>query len=108
MDDYFNANDPETKRTYTNGLMTRCSIIFVLPRQSTKESFKESQKTREKVGLDQAAARTLEQKEKLGQIVRLPKMAKLNAELSQYNNKELKLAQLSNSNERPFFCGICF
>lgn len=105
MDDYFNANDPETKKDLHKRIDDQVlnHIRFTLA-DHKRELQKKAKKLEKKVGLDQAAARTLEQRETIRTNSKAAKaLVKLNTELSQYNDKELKLAQLSNSNERPFF-----
>jgi hypothetical protein len=57
-----------------------------------------------KLKLDEASASTLQQKEKIRTTSKQAKeLAKINVELQLFNEKEIKLGQLSNSNERPFF-----
>lgn len=105
MDDYFNANEPETKKDLHKRIDEQVlnHIRFTLA-EHKRELQKKAKKLEKKVGLDEAAARTWEQKEKIRTKSKAAKaLVKLNTELSQYNDKELKLAQLSNSNERPFF-----
>lgn len=105
MDDYFNANNPEIKKDLHKRIDDQVlnHIRFTLA-EHKRELQKKAKKLEKKVGLDEAAARTLEQKEKIRTNSKAAKaLVKLNTELSQYNDKELKLAQLSNSNERPFF-----
>lgn len=105
MDDYFNANDPETKKDLHKRIDVQVlnHIRFTLA-EHKRELQKKAKKLQKKVSLDEDAARTWEQKEKIRTNSKASKeLVKLNAELSQYNNKELKLAQLSNSYERPFF-----
>lgn len=105
MDDYFNANDPETKKDLHKRIDDQVlnHIRFTLA-EHKRELQKKTKKLEKKVGLDEAAARTWEQKEKIRTNSKAAKaLGKLNTELLQYNDKELKLAQLSNSNERPFF-----
>ena len=105
MDDYFNANDPETKKDLHKRIDDQVlnHIRFTLA-EHKRELQKKAKKLEKKVGLDEAAARTWEQKEKIRTNSKAAKgLVKLNTELSQYNDKELNLAQLSNSNERPFF-----
>lgn len=105
MDDYFNANDPETKKDLHKRIDEQVlnHIRFTLA-EHKRELKKKAKKLEKKVGLDEAAARTWEQKEKIRTNSKAAKaLVKLNTELSQYNDKELKLAQSSNSNERPFF-----
>ncbi|MDA8669442.1 BREX-1 system adenine-specific DNA-methyltransferase PglX [Flavobacteriales bacterium] len=105
MDDYFNTNDPETKKDLHKRIDDQVlnHIRFTLA-EHKRELQKKAKKLEKKVSLDEAAARTWEQKEKIRTTSKAAKaLVKLNTELSQYNDKELKLAQLSNSNERPFF-----
>lgn len=105
MDDYFNANDPETKKDIHKRIDDQVlnHIRFTLA-EHKRELQKKSKKLEKKVSLDEAAARTWEQKEKIRINSKAAKtLVKLNTELSQYNDKELKLAQLAKSNERSFF-----
>lgn len=105
MDDYFNANDPETKKDLHKRIDDQVlnHIRFTLA-EHKRELQKKAKKLEKKVGLDEAAARTWEQKEKIRTNSKAAKtLVKLNTELSQYNDKELKLAQLAKSNERSFF-----
>ena len=105
MDEYFNANDPDIKKDLHKRIDNQVlnHIRFTLA-EHKRELQKKAKKLEKKVGLDEAAARTWEQKEKIRTKSKAAKaIVKLNTELSQYNDKELKLAQLSNSNKRPFF-----
>ncbi len=105
MDDYFNANDPDTKKDLHKRIDDQVlnHIHFTLS-QHKKELKKKVTKLEKKVRLDEAAARTWEQKEKIRTSSKAAKeLIKLNTELSEYDEKEHKLAQLSQSNERPFF-----
>ena len=110
MDDYFNANDPETKKDLHKRIDDQVlnHIRFTLA-EHKRDLQKKVKKLEKKVSLDEAAARTWEQKEKIRTNSKAAKaLVKLNTELSQYNDKEIKLAQLSNSNERPFFLWYLF
>lgn len=105
MDDYFNANDPETKKDLHKRIDDQVlnHIRFTLA-EHKRELQKKAKNLEKKVSLDEAAARTWEQKEKIRTNSKTAKeLLKLNTELTQYNDKELKLAQLSSSIERPFF-----
>jgi hypothetical protein len=105
MDEYFNANDPETKKNLHKRIDDQVlnHIHFTLSKHK-KDLQKKANKLNKKVGLDEAAARTWEQKEKIRTSSKTAKaLVKLKTALSQHKDKELKLAQLSNSNERPFF-----
>ncbi len=105
MDDYFNANDPETKKDLHKRIDDQVlnHISFTLA-EHKRDLKKKASKFEKKVSLDIAAARTSIQIEKIRTKSKAAKaLVKLNDELYQYNDKELKLAQLSNSNERPFF-----
>lgn len=105
MDDYFNANEPEIKKDLHKRIDDQLlnHIRFTLS-EHKRELQKKAKKLEKKVSLDEATARTWDQKEKIRTKSKAAKaLVKLNNELSQYNDKELKLAQLSNSNDRPFF-----
>ena len=105
MDEYFNANDPETKKDLHKRIHEQVlNHIHITLSKHKKELQKKAKKLEKKVSLDEAAASTWEQKEKIRTNSKAAKaLVKLNNELSQHNDKEIKLAQLSNSNERPFF-----
>ncbi|MDA9327415.1 BREX-1 system adenine-specific DNA-methyltransferase PglX [Flavobacteriaceae bacterium] len=105
MDDYFNANDPETKKDLHKRIDDQVlnHIHFTLS-EHKNEIKKKANKLEKKLSLVEAAARTWEQKEKIRTSSKAAKeLIKLNTELSEYDEKEHKLAQLSQSNERPFF-----
>ncbi|MEH6514229.1 MAG: TaqI-like C-terminal specificity domain-containing protein, partial [Maribacter arcticus] len=105
MDEYFNANDPETKKDLHKRIDDQVlnHIHFTLS-QHKKELKKKATKLEKKVRLDEAAARTWEQKEKIRTNSKGAKeLNKHNKELAEYDVKENKLAQLYNSKERPFF-----
>jgi len=105
MDEYFNANDPETKKDLHKRIDDQVlnHIHFTLS-QHKKELKKKANKLEKKVSLDEAAARTWEQKENIRTSSKSAKeLTKLNTALSEYDKKEHKLAQLTQSNERPFF-----
>ena len=105
MDDYFNANDPETKKDLHKRIDEQVlnHIRFTFAERK-RDLQKKAKKLEKKVSLDEAAARTSAQVEKIRTNSKASKaLKKLNTELSQYNDKELKLALLSSSNERPFF-----
>ncbi len=105
MDEYFNANDPDTKKDLHKRIDDQVlnHIHFTLS-QHKKELKKKSNKLEKKIRLDEAVLSTWEQKEKIRKYSRGAKeLVKLNTELAEHDEKEHKLAQLSNSNERPFF-----
>ena len=105
MDDYFIANNPETKKDLHKRIDDQVlnHIRFTLA-EHKRELQKKAKKLEKKVSLDEAAARTWEQKEKIRTKSKAAKaLGKLNTELSQHNDKEDKLSLLSKSNERPFF-----
>ena len=105
MDAYFNANDPNTKKDLHKRIDDQVlnHIHFTLT-QHKKELKKKVNKLDKKVILDEAAARTWEQKEKIRTSSKAAKaLNKLSTELAEYDEKEHKVAQLSNSNERSFF-----
>ncbi|WP_415374228.1 Eco57I restriction-modification methylase domain-containing protein [Patiriisocius sp. Uisw_017] len=105
MDQYFNADDPNTKKDLHKRIDEQVlnHIYFTLS-ELKKTIKKKANKLEKKLILDEAAARTWEQKEKIRTSSKGAKvLSKLNKTLSEYDEKENKLAQLSNSNERPFF-----
>jgi len=105
MDEYFNANDPDTKKDLHKRIDEQVinHIHFTLS-EHKKALKKKTNKLEKKIKLDEAAAHTWEQKEKIRTNSKGAKdLSKLNKELSEYDEKESKLAHLSNSNERPFF-----
>ena len=105
MDEYFNANDPETKKYLHKRIDEQVlnHIRFTLA-EHKRDVQKKAKKLEKKVSLDIAAARTSAQIEKIRTKSKAAKaLGKLKTEELQFNDKELKLAQLSNSNERPFF-----
>jgi BMFP domain-containing protein YqiC len=105
MDEYFNANEPDTKKDLHQRIddQVRHHIHITISKHK-KELRKKAEKLEKKVGFDEAAARTWEQKEKIRTKSKAAKeLVKLNKEFAVYDDKENKLAQLSKSNERPFF-----
>lgn len=105
MDEYFNADDPETKKDLHKRIDEQVlnHIRFTLS-QHKQELISKSTKLDKKLKLDEAAAATWQQKEKIRTTSKDAKeLDKVTKELTKYVEKEIKLAQLSNSNERPFF-----
>lgn len=105
MDDYFNASDPDRKKDLHKRIDGQVlnHIRFTLS-QHKKELIAKKNKLDKKLKLDEASAATWQQKEKIRTSSKGAKqLAKLNIELEAYRSKEDRLAQLSNSNERPFF-----
>lgn len=105
MDEYFNANDPDTKKTIHKKIDDQVlnHIRFTLLQHKQNLLTKKTPLER-KLKLDEASASTWQQKEKIRTSSKQAKeLAKINADLDLFNEKEIKLAQLSNSNERPFF-----
>jgi hypothetical protein len=105
MDDYFNANDPDTKKTIHKKIDDQVlnHIRFTLL-QHKQGLIANKTRLERKLKLDEASASTWQQKEKIRTSSKQAKeLAKINADLELFNEKEIKLAQLSNSNERPFF-----
>tara|TARA_B100000902_G_C27322309_1_gene925526 strand:- start:5884 stop:9504 length:3621 start_codon:yes stop_codon:yes gene_type:complete len=105
MDSYYNANDPETKKNLHKRIDEQALIhIRMTLSKHNREIQKKVKKLEKKIRWNEAAVRTSEQKEKIRTNSKAGKaLIKFNTELSQYKDKEIKLAQLSNSNERPFF-----
>ena len=105
MDEYFNANDPDTKKEIHKKIDDQVlnHIRFTLLQHKHSLLTKKTPLER-KLKLDEASASTWQQKEKIRTSSKQAKeLAKINADLDLFNEKEIKLAQLSNSNERPFF-----
>lgn len=105
MDEYFNANDPDTKKTIHKKIDDQVlnHIRFTLLQHKQSLLTKKTPLER-KLKLDESSASTWQQKEKIRTTSKQAKeLAKINTELQLFNEKEIKLAQLSNSNERPFF-----
>jgi len=105
MDEYFNADDPDTKKDLLKRIDEQVlnHIHFTLSKHK-KTLKRKVNKLEKKLKLDEAAARTEEQKEKIRTNSKAAKeLIKLDKELVKYDDKDNKLAQLSKSNERPFF-----
>jgi hypothetical protein len=105
MNDYFNANDPDTKKDIHKKIDDQLlnHIRFTLLQHKQNLLTKKAPLER-KLKLDEASASTWQQKEKIRTSSKQAKeLAKISAELDLFNEKEIKLAQLYNSNERPFF-----
>jgi adenine-specific DNA-methyltransferase len=105
MDDYFNANDPDTKKDIHKKIDDQVlnHIRFTLLQHKQNLLTKKTPLER-KLKLDEASASTWQQKEKIRTSSKQAKeLVKINTDLELFNEKEIKLAQLSNSNERPFF-----
>lgn len=105
MDEYFNANDPETKKTIHKKIDDQVlnHIRFTLLQHKQSLIAKKTPLER-KLKLDIVSAVNSQQIEKIKTTSKTAKeLSKINAELDLFNEKEIKLAQLSNSNERPFF-----
>ena len=105
MDEYFNTNNPEAKGNLHKRIDEQVLNHIHFTLSNHKKAIKRKvNKLDKKLRLDEVAARTWEQKEKIKTNSKAAKeLLKLNKELSEYEEKENKLAQLSNSNERPFF-----
>lgn len=105
MEEYFNANDPDTKKDLHKRIDDQVlnHIRFTLT-QHKQELIGKSNRIEKKLKIDEAAAATWQQKEKIRTTSKDAKeLDKLTKELAKYLEKETKLAQLSKSNERPFF-----
>jgi adenine-specific DNA-methyltransferase len=105
MDEYFNANDPDTKKDLHKRIDDQVlnHIRFTLT-QHKQDLISKSNRIEKKLKIDEAAAATWQQKEKIRTTSKDAKARdKLTKELAKYIEKETKLAQLSKSNERPFF-----
>jgi len=105
MDEYFNANDLETKKDLHKRIDDQVlnHIRFTLT-QHKQELIGKSNRLEKKLKMDVAVAVTWQQKEKIRTTSKdARELGKLTKELTKYLEKETKLAQLSNSNERPFF-----
>jgi tRNA1(Val) A37 N6-methylase TrmN6 len=105
MDEYFNANNPETKKDLHKRIDYQVlnHIRFTLT-QHKQDLIGKTKRIEKKLKIDEAAAATLQQKEKIRTTSKAAKeLDELNKDLIKYLEKETKLAQLSKSNERPFF-----
>lgn len=105
MDEYFNANDPDTKKDLHKRIDDQVlnHIRFTLS-QHKQELIGKSNRIEKKLKIDEAAAATWQQKEKIRTTSKDAKeLDKLTKELTLCLEKETKLAKLSKSNERPFF-----
>jgi hypothetical protein len=105
MDDYFNANDQDTKRDLHKRIDDQVlnHIRYTLS-QHKQVLTKKANTLIKKIEIDESAVKTWQQKENIRNLSKSAKeLAIIKAELELFNKKEIKLAQLSNSNERPFF-----
>ena len=105
MDEYFNANDPDTKKEIHKKIDDQVlnHIRFTILQHKQNLIVKKLPLER-KLKLEEASASSWQLKEKIRTKSKQAKeLAKINANLELFNEKEIKLAQLSNSNERPFF-----
>lgn len=105
MNDYFNANDPVSKKDIHKKIDDQVLNHIRFTLSQYKQILQNKKTTLErKIKLDEASAYTWQQKEKIRTSAKQAKeLEKVNAELEIFLEKEIKLAQLSNSNERPFF-----
>jgi hypothetical protein len=105
MDHYFLAADPEEKKKLHKRIddQVLSHIRFRLDNHR-RDGEKELRLNQKKLDEDVSVARTAEQKERLLTASKLAKkIAALKKDLENYGQKEVKLARLSNSDERPFF-----
>jgi adenine-specific DNA-methyltransferase len=91
MDEYFNANSPETKKEIHKKIDNQ--VINHL--RYTLYQHKKELSINKRI-LEKNPRATSDKK-----IV--DKIKQIQSEINQFHEKEIKLAQLSNSNERPFF-----
>jgi hypothetical protein len=105
MENYFNANDPESKKDIHKKIDDQVLNHIKFTLLQHKQNLITRRKPLErKLKLDQEAASTWQLKEKIKTSSKTAKnLANINLDIELFNNKEVKLAQLSNSNERPFF-----
>lgn len=105
MDEYFSTNDPDAKKDLHKRIDDQVLNHIHLTLSDHKKLLeKKAKKLDNKLKLDEAAARTWQQKEKIRTTSKAAKeLFKLNKGLAEFDKKEYKLAQLSQSNERPFF-----
>ena len=89
MNEYFNTNDSETKKKIHKSIDNQVLIHI----KSTLQKHKEELSLRKN---------NLEKSNKSDSKIQ-KKLIKTSSELASYVNKEIRLSQLSNSNERPFF-----
>lgn len=105
MDDYFSADDPQTKRDLHSRIDEQVlnHIRFTLA-QHKDELIKRSKQLEKKLKLNEAAVDSWQQKEKIRTTSKDAKeLSKLNEALDKYSEKEMAFGKLSNSSERPFF-----
>lgn len=105
MDDYFNADDPEQKRSLHKRIDEQVlnHIRFTLA-QHKEGIYAKSKQLERKLKANEAAVGNWQQKERIRTTSKEAKsLAKLNSELDKYSDKKISLGALSNSNERPFF-----
>lgn len=105
MDEYFSTNDPYAKKDLHKRIDDQVlNHIHLTLSDHKKVLEKKAKKLDNKLKLDEAAARTWQQKEKIRTTSKDAKeLFKLNKRLSECDEKEHKLAKLFKSNERPFF-----
>jgi hypothetical protein len=105
MESYFNANDPETKKDTHKKIDDQVLNHIKFTLLQHKQNLLARRKPLErKLKLDQEAASTWQLKEKIKTTSKTAKeLKKVDKEIELFNEKEINLAQLSNSNERPFF-----
>jgi adenine-specific DNA-methyltransferase len=105
MDEYFNVNCPVAKKEIHKRIDDQVlnHIRYTLMQHKKSVLTKKSALER-KLKLEEASVSTWQQKEKIRKASKLAmELAKINSDLKVFLGREIKLAQLSNSNERPFF-----
>jgi hypothetical protein len=105
MDEYFNVSDPDKKRDLhkriDDQVLNHIRYTLLQHKQDLNEK---ANRLIKKIEIDESAVATLQQRESIRNVSKSAKeLVIVKAELELFNKKENKLAQLSNSNERPFF-----
>lgn len=105
MDDYFSANDPDIKKDLHKRIDEQVlnHIRYTLS-QHKSDLFKRSKQLKKKIKDKLEALSSTPQQQKIRTSSKEAKMLlKISTELEKYNQKEIALGKLSNSNESSFF-----
>jgi hypothetical protein len=105
MDNYFLATNPDDKKELHKRIDKQVlSHITRTLSVHQKKVLKEATIVDKRLKATEAMAKTWEQKERIRTSSKDAKLlASLRKELDSYEQKEIKMARLSNSDERPFF-----
>jgi len=105
MDDYFSANDPDVKKDLHKRIDEQVlnHIRYTLS-QHKSDLLKRSEPLKKKIKDKlKALSSTLQKQKILTSSKEAKTLLKINTELKKYAEKEIALAKMTNSNERPFF-----